>query len=262
MKIMLKTPGWLVGCLLASQVAQAQESGQDPRVAEAKTACGAGEVKKGVRLLAELYTASNDPIWIFNQGRCYQQNDQLAQALARYKEFLRKSNGAPGEDLQDAKNYIAEITAELQRAQPVPTDTSSRAVEPAAAVSAQGQPAAPEARPGRGLRYLGLGACIAGGAALATGVVFTLLVRNTGKDIEAQTNKNVVNWSDVNGKYADGHQYETLQWVFYGVGAAAAVTGSVLYLIGSASAEPRASATRMFPVFMAGGAGAGLHMAF
>ena len=73
---MQKTFGLLVCCLLMGRVAQAQETGQDPRVGEAKTACVAGDVPKGVRLLAELYTASGDPIWIFNQGRCYQQNDQ------------------------------------------------------------------------------------------------------------------------------------------------------------------------------------------
>jgi hypothetical protein len=104
---MMRTLGLLVSCLLAGQVAQAQESGVDPRVGDAKTACAAGDVQKGVRLLAELYTATNDPIWIFNQGRCYHQNSQLPQALARFKEFLRKSKGTPDEDVKDAQNWAA-----------------------------------------------------------------------------------------------------------------------------------------------------------
>ena len=262
MKIALRALALLSSCLLLGQAAQAQESGQDLRVSEAKTACGAGDVQTGVRLLAELYTATSDPIWIFNEGRCYQQNGQLPQALAKFKEFLRKSQGASGEDVHDAQDYIKEISAELQPAQPAPSSPSTATVEPAAAVSTQSSPAQPETHPGRGLRYAGIGTCIAGVAALATGVVFTVLVHNTDKNIETQANSNVVNWSEVSGKYSQGQRYETLQWVFYGVGAGAVMVGSVLYWLGSSSNEPRASATRVFPVLMANGAGAGLHMAF
>ena len=74
----------LMCCLLTARVAQGQEAGQDPRVSEAKAACVAGDVQKGVRLLADLYMASSDPIWIFNQGRCYHQNARpVAQAYAQ-----------------------------------------------------------------------------------------------------------------------------------------------------------------------------------
>jgi hypothetical protein len=106
----------VVFCVLAGRLAQAQEVGVDPRVDEARTACMAGEVQKGVRLLAELYTASDDPIWIFNQGRCYQQNAQLALALSRFKEFLRQSKGGPNdEDNRDAQRHITEIENEMRR---------------------------------------------------------------------------------------------------------------------------------------------------
>ena len=106
----------LVPCLLVGPLVEAQEPAVDPRVDEAQTACMAGEVQKGIRLLAELYTASEDPIWIFNQARCYHQNAQLTLALSRFKEFLRKTNGGPGDaDVRDAQKYIAEIETELQR---------------------------------------------------------------------------------------------------------------------------------------------------
>ena len=67
---MMKIFGMFVCCVLVGPMAQAQDSGLDPRVGEAKTACAAGDLQKGIRLLAELYTATNDPIWVFNQGRC------------------------------------------------------------------------------------------------------------------------------------------------------------------------------------------------
>jgi hypothetical protein len=79
---MLKTPqkprahGWLwaaaavsMGYLALARPAYAQN---DTRVADAKIACGSGDTQKGVRILAELFTETNDAIWIFNQGRCFQ----------------------------------------------------------------------------------------------------------------------------------------------------------------------------------------------
>jgi len=108
--------GLLVFSLLICRSVKAQEPVVDPRIDESRTACMAGEVQKGIRLLAELYTASEDPIWIFNQGRCYQQNAQPTLALSRFQEFLRQSKGGPeDEDVRDAQKHIAQIESELQR---------------------------------------------------------------------------------------------------------------------------------------------------
>ncbi len=261
---MQKVPGLLVCCLLvccllAGSVARAEEAGQDPRVGEAKADCVAGDVQKGVRLLAELYLASGDPIWIFDQGRCYHQNAQPALALSRFKEFLRKGQGALDEDIKDAKKYIAEIEGDRQREHPA-GGAVSNATTTVPVASAQAIPL----QPGRGLRYTGIGVGIFGGAALVTGVVFTLLVKQTASDVANQTKNDVVQASAVSGKLADGRRYETLQWISYGVGAAAVVSGSVLYWIGTTSTahKTRVTSTYVFPVFMASGAGAGLNMAF
>jgi hypothetical protein len=256
---MMRTLGLLVGCLLAGQVAQAQESAADPRVGEAKTACAAGDVQKGIQLLAELYTATNDPIWIFNQGRCYHQNAQLVPALSRFKEFLRKSKGAPDEDVKDAQNYITEIETEQQKERSL-SGAASTATEATNTLSTQAP--APEPKPGRGLRYAGVGVGIFGVAALASGVVFGLLVRQTQSQVEDQTKNGVVDSSAISGKLTDGYRYETLQWISYGVGAAAVVAGSLLYWMGTGSDEPKSSSARVSPIFMTNGAGASLQMAF
>ena len=121
---------------------------------------------------------------------------------------------------------------------------------------------APEPRPGRGLRYLGVGVGILGAAALASGVVFGVLVQQTQRDVENQTKDRVVDSSAISGKLADGYRYETLQWVCYGVGAAAAIAGSLIYWMGTDSDEPRPSAARVSPMFMTKGAGASLQMVF
>jgi hypothetical protein len=133
MKIQL---GILMLSLSFGFLAQAQEEAVDPRIGQAKEACIAGDFHKGVRLLAELYTASEDPVWIFNQGRCYQQNAQPSLAVSRFREFLRKSKGGPEDkDIrEDAKKYIAEIEAEGHGAAPAPsykpTDIKPTEVKP------------------------------------------------------------------------------------------------------------------------------------
>ena len=254
-----KMIGLIIVCLLAGRIARAQEAVQDPRVGDAKTACVAGDVQKGIRLLAELYTASNDPIWIFNQGRCYHQNVQLTQALARFKEFLRKSKGAPDEDIRDARNYITEIEAELHRQEQADRERSE-ATGDKLTVSGPNQPKPPE--PGQGLRYTGVGVGILGGASLAAGVVFSVLVRQTQKSVENQTANDIVDGTAIKGKNDEGQRYETLQWISYGVGAAAVATGSVLYWLGTRSGNPQVAGTCVSPLFLANGAGASVHMAF
>lgn len=255
----------VVSCLLGALPVHAQQSGQDPRVAEAKTACGAGNVQKGVELLAELYTATNDPIWIFNQARCYHQNNQLGLALARFKEFLRKSKGGPDEDIREAQAYINEIETDLRKNE-VSSASQPSAPAPATPVPAQAVstvPASPDSHHGRGLRYTGIAAGVLGGAAMVGGVVFSILVQQTKQDVENQTKNSVVPASAVSGKLSDGRTYESLQWVCYGVGAAAVLTGALLYYFGARASETTSVSTTQFtPLLVAKGAGAGLRVPF
>jgi hypothetical protein len=64
----------VVACLLlAARAAQAKEQAReiDAKARAAKTACLAGDYAKGVAILSELYVSTNDPVHIFNQGRCF-----------------------------------------------------------------------------------------------------------------------------------------------------------------------------------------------
>ena len=252
----------MVACLLlVPSLVQAQETRQDPRVANAKTACAAGDVQQGVRLLAEIYTATNDPIWIFNQGRCYHQNNQFSQALARFKEFLRKSSNGPAEDVKDAKSYIKEIEAELHKNEAKPEGPSPGVSGPT--TIAQDKPGnAPNPQEGRGLRYTGVGCMVLGGLGLASGVAFTLLKQKAESDVENQTKSSTVPYSAVSGKFSDGKLYANLQWVGYGVGAGALLTGGILYYIGATRAAAPVSTTFIAPLFVTNGMGASLYQAF
>jgi hypothetical protein len=67
--------------LLAASSAWAGNRGIKDRTA--KKACLLGDYKKGIEILANLYLDTNDPTYIYNQGRCLEQNGQNAQAFLR-----------------------------------------------------------------------------------------------------------------------------------------------------------------------------------
>ena len=69
--------------LLAGQQASAAKPQAKDRAA--KKACLSGDYAKGVAILAELYVDTNDPNFLFNQGRCYEQNIKFAEASERFK---------------------------------------------------------------------------------------------------------------------------------------------------------------------------------
>lgn len=101
---------------VVSPGAQAEEGDEvDPRVGEAMAACLANDLEKGISILAELYAETQDAIWVFNQARCYQQNDRLEDARKRFVEFRRANKRKDLARDGRAQDFIAEIDKELER---------------------------------------------------------------------------------------------------------------------------------------------------
>jgi hypothetical protein len=85
--------GWPLLFTLAFLVAPpaAQAGGRENKERAAKTACLAGDYAKGVALLAELYVSSNNDVtYLFNQGRCFEQNGKYEEAIVRFREYQLK----------------------------------------------------------------------------------------------------------------------------------------------------------------------------
>jgi len=61
----------------------------------AKKACLLGEVTKGAEILADLYVETNNPVYIYNQGRCFEQNGKNDQAVLRFKMQPRFRTSTP-----------------------------------------------------------------------------------------------------------------------------------------------------------------------
>ncbi len=160
----------------------------------AKKACLLGDVEKGAEILADLYVETNDPTFIYNQGRCFEQNGKNEQAVLRFKEYERKAQGLSRADLDALRKKIETLEAtSAQRPSPPPGDPASppptaASAPPPAAVPEPAEPHAtdtlgitqagppPEPEPSPPLYkkwwfWTGVGAVVAGG--VVTGVLLS-----------------------------------------------------------------------------------------
>jgi hypothetical protein len=224
----------------------------------AKKACLNRDPDKGVELLTDLYVDTNDPTYIFNQGRCYEQNDRCQDAIVRFREYLRKTS-TEGER-KDAQKHIVDCESLLAKGavDPSPPASPVAQVAPApdvapplpAQIATPTPPAssAPvvvaEARPvsaGAGMRAAGMTTMAVGAAVLVGAVALNLKHNGMISDLKA----------DYSGDDAESAKtYKTLATVGYGVGAACLVGGAALYWLGV-----RAGTAQVGPALVAGNAG-------
>lgn len=224
----------LVGSLSAgwARVAFAQpldEATLEAREGEAKRACDAGQVPDGVRALDELFRRTGDGTYMFNIGRCYQQNGQLDQALPHFRAYLQRPDVDPAAAAR-AREFIA--AAESRPPAPVSATGPPSANPVPDLITVAPAPRGPEAPPGRALRIGGLVSGGVGVAALLTGAYYAQRV----SELERE-NRQALSLGDKSADWADaqnrkGDRAERRQWLFLGVGGAAVIAGGVLYYLG------------------------------
>jgi len=248
---------------------QADAAGVEARERAAKKACLTGDEAKGVEILADLYIDTDDPTYLYNQGRCFEQNNRYEDAVGKFREYLRKAGSASADEKADAEKHIADCEAliakkEPEAVQPIlpkpeprrpeariepepppPIPPGPKAKEPTAEV---GEHANSPAGGGSGLRVAGIVTLSVGAAALIGGLVTNLQYNGKVGDLQ----------KSYDPKVNDSAQtYHTLSVAAYGVGAACMVGGAILYYLGWR--EGRAA---LVPVTVAGGGGAALTGAF
>ena len=256
----------LAGAFLLA-IAPARAQSTDPRVSQSRSECLAGRFQAGVDLLAQMFVETGDANYIYNQGRCYEQNGKFSEAILRFREFLRKAKDLSAEEKADVNGHITDCQAGKaeQDGQPVspppapppppPSETGSGGkpiIEPAVEVKTTVSPPPADSR-GSGLRAAGIVAASVGAAALITGIVFSIETRSIANEVTADDAKHTYDRSKDNL----GKLFGELQWVSYGVGAAALATGGVLYYLGYRAAHSEVSSSVSFlPVLLPGGSGA------
>jgi len=223
----------------------------------AKKACLNGRTVEGIELLTDLYVDTNDPVYIFNQGRCYEQSNLCAEAIVRFREYLRKTPNESEHDRSDVAKHIADCEALLAKkasessghesplGPPRSNEGSSAGEGPPARfaqpVESLGGSAQAKALPGANLRLAGVITMGAGGLMILAGVVLDLKHNSMIHDIQG----------DYNGNTADSAQtYKTISMVGYAAGAACLAGGAILYWMGY-----RAGKTAIVPAPVAGRTG-------
>jgi hypothetical protein len=262
---------WTWPAIAASE--QAQERA-------ARKACLSGDYAKGVDILADLFVATKDLNYIFNQGRCFEQNRRYEDAIGRFREYLLAgSEKLDQRDKSAAEQHIAkcnEMLAQDRASSTTPTAPQALAPAPPPVVASTPEPApTPEpstlvvtqpatqpvpapapASAGAGLRVGGIIAASFGVASLGAGVLFNLKANSMISDMKTT----VDGYSP--SKNSEHDTYKTLAWVGYGVGAACVVTGAILYGVGLKAKSSSSPSVALVPVVGAGQAGAVLTGAF
>jgi tetratricopeptide (TPR) repeat protein len=223
--------GLFVVVLTGSALAD-QPPSKAARENAAKKACALGDFQQGASILTDLLVETNDPNYIYNQGRCYQQNARWEQAINRFREFLRKAKDLSKKDRAEAEQQLADCEESLAKAAqvtpppiapapPVPThvETPPPAIE-SATPQVSSTPSPSDGTQGKGLRVSGIVLAAVGVAAVATGVALSLKANSLSTKDYSLSREN------------ERSSLKTWVWVSYGVGAAAIVTGAILYIAG------------------------------
>ena len=247
----------LVMVVLASPASAEKAKPKTVREKAAQKACALGDYQKGVDILADLLVGSDDPNYIYNQGRCYEQNSRWEQAINRFREYLRKDVSLPDGDRADVERHISDCEKALaqaaQAAQPVaaapapvaPVETPAPAPTPPPVTPDVSTKSAPHSGQGKGLRVAGIACAAVGLAAVGTGIGLALKTQSMSSDAEK-------NGGGTQAQEDRRKDLETWGWVSYGVGAAAIATGAVFYIVGWSS--DRSTNVALLPALTPAGA--------
>jgi hypothetical protein len=209
------------------------------REKEAKKAClSASQYEKGIDILAELYAETNHATYIYNQGRCYQQNGMNEKARGRFLEYRRKNPYLSEKDLIELEQRIAEcenqlpsmVPAKAVPAPPAPTTQETVIVQstpPNTVLIDAPSPMVETKNPGRRMRVASAIISGVGFIGIGIGVSFNYLHDHKTDSAKKET------YADTLKQDADDHRVYSL--IGYGVGAVALVTGISLYVLSSPS---------------------------
>jgi len=265
----------------AAPVARAAADDSQERVA--RKACLSGNYQKGVDILTDLFLNTRNPVHVYNQARCYEQNDRCGDAIPRFREYLRKATEASPDERAEAEKHIADCQALLRQGstaataresahsdatsgpaiQTPPPGDSARVASPAGALASPATTATPpvtdsvasEPRAGRGLRITGIAVGAVGIASIAAGVYFYTRARFYSDKVSEQVPPNPSDQSS-------GKNAESAQWVCYGIGGAALATGVLLYVLGWPGGESHRQVAPVAPLLGPGLAGLSAQGAF
>jgi len=234
------------------------------------------EYEPALEAFKEAYRSFEEPTFLFNIAQCYRQLGDHQKALRFYRTYLIKVPAAPNRD--EVKQLIAQlmrtIEEEKQRKAPPPPSTLAPATAQPEAPSTPAplsgsvvtKPASAEMPTGAPVdRALARRKVIAGAVTAAFGVaaagVGAACLGLAKSTADSLTSDDRANREFDPGKEQQGTTYQLLGGVFLGIGAAAAVVGVTIAVVG-AREQRRGRTVALWPALSPQHAGAVLQVAF
>lgn len=193
------------------------------RSAEAKKLCAAGQVAPGVAILAELFASTGDQDYVYNQGRCYQQNNHPDEAIARFREYLRRATGITKDERAEVETFIKELEGEREA-------NARRGAAAAATASAPPRAVGAVAQPGFDRRSVGKASLVAGGALLVGGGLSWLIANGKYSSLKDDCNSHDCTLSRYNTGTRGVRTWDTVAGIALIGGAIGVLGGAGLYL--------------------------------
>jgi tetratricopeptide (TPR) repeat protein len=260
-----------------------------------------GRYDEAIKEFEAAYQLKNDPAFLYNLAQSYRQAGNHDQAVHFYKTYLRYVPSAPNRaDIEEKIKTEEQLAAQKgPGTTPPPANTTAppppntpppppntmppTGNEPTVAVPPGSSPppadyapppggAPPPSTypastvttsdPGRKFRIAGGATAGAGAIMMVLGIVEWRRAVSASKDVEQAALNGDSFDPDVEKR---GHSAETLQWVFYGVGALAAAGGVGLWLYGqklTAAAETTTWRVSLAPTLAPNQGGATLRIVF
>jgi hypothetical protein len=233
----------IISLLVTMPALAAGKQAQQSQEQAARKACLNGDYAKGTSILSDLFIQSGgNPVFIFNQARCFESNRRYEDAVARFEEFVRTAEasaaGLTPDDKAAAEKHIADCKRHIEQESKTSLPASPTLAPAIAPTASANQPTPEVAQPapnptssnsGAGLRSAGIITASVGGAALVAGILLNLHANSMASDME----NNVGGYTP--SKNSSHDNYVTAMWITYGVGAACVATGAVLFGIGLGS---------------------------
>jgi hypothetical protein len=125
---------------------EAGKARTDPRELQAREAFAASRYREALDLYAKLYAEKLHPTYLRNIGRCHQNMGNPEEAIASFRDYLRKAQGLPPSERQEVEGFISEM--EALREKQKQDQARQQAPQPVVAVAPPPvAPAGPAAQP-------------------------------------------------------------------------------------------------------------------
>lgn len=194
-----------------------------------------GRYEDAIVAWEQAYALSKHTLLLFNLGQAARLAGDCRRAVGFYRAFLRAAPDAP--QAEDAEAFVAQLGTCPEQAEPAagPGETPPTPSEPE-----PGPGTGPAAGGDRMTRLVAPTLLATGAVSLAAGVFLGRRAEAKAREVSELCAVRC-EWSEVEAREAAGRQAQTLQWVAYGVGAAAVAGAVTTYYLGRRRAHARAS---------------------